>query len=74
MSSLVPPLPVNTSPVPRNDTPPPRLRTLPSDKQIITPWYEAECICARGGRALRGGAEVRRRRGEDTRESRGDGG
>ncbi len=23
--------------------PPPRLRTLPSDKQIINPRYEAEC-------------------------------
>ena len=29
--------------VPHDETPPPRLRTLPSDKQIITPRYEAEC-------------------------------
>ena len=29
--------------VPHDETPPPRLRTLPSDKQIITPLYEAEC-------------------------------
>jgi hypothetical protein len=44
MSSLIPPLPANTPPVPRDDpAPPPRLRTLPSDKQIITPLYEAEC-------------------------------
>ncbi len=43
MSSLVPPPPANTPPVPHDDPPPPRLRTLPSDKQIITPLYEAEC-------------------------------
>ncbi len=31
------------TPPPSRRHPPPRLRTLPSDKQIITPRYEAEC-------------------------------
>ena len=31
------------TPRPSQRPPPPRLRTLPSDKQIITPLYEAEC-------------------------------
>jgi len=31
------------TPHPARPPPPPRLRILPSDKQIITPRYEAEC-------------------------------